>query len=83
LSKAALVGLVGAVVGSLAGLTFGLLTGQTSATPPGELRSVIGGIFPLLFLFSLVLAPLLSVIASWLPAMLLARQDPALVLQSD
>ena len=38
---------------------------------------------PGMLLLALVMAPLLSAVASWIPAMLAAGQDPAVVLQGD
>lgn len=76
LGKAVLVGLIGAAVGYAAGFAVALAWGE----PPGG----AGAVFTLQWLLLAVLvAPLLSVIASWIPALLAARQDPAVVLQGE
>lgn len=78
LGKAILVGVAGAIVGYLAGFALGAtwgdrLSGQSASSLflPGPL------------LLAIVMAPLLSALACWIPALLAARQDPALVLQED
>ncbi|MEI7732526.1 MAG: FtsX-like permease family protein [Verrucomicrobiota bacterium] len=76
IGKAVLSGLVGAVAGAGLGLVAGAYW-QERPTP--ELWSAL--MTPQLFLAALVVAPLLAVMASWLPALLAARQDPAVVLQ--
>ncbi len=74
LLKAIIIGLIGAIVGYLIGLTTG---------------SIMGGQFTLelfninLLLLVLVFAPLLALIAAYLPATLAARQDPADVLREE
>jgi putative ABC transport system permease protein len=72
LSRAVLVGLLGALLGYAAGLLVGALWGETTA----------GGVFePALLLLVVAAAPLLCGLASWVPALLAARQDPAVVLR--
>jgi len=73
LGKAVLVGLAGAAVGYLSGLAIGARWSGLSLS--GELFR------PSLLTATLILAPLLACLASWIPAMLAARQDPAIVLQ--
>ncbi|MCK5137399.1 MAG: FtsX-like permease family protein [Bacteroidales bacterium] len=74
LLKALLIGIFGAVIGYLLGLVIG---------------SVWGGLFSFslfnLYLFLLVLlcAPLLSLLAAYIPAAMAARQDPAEVLREE
>ncbi len=76
LAKALLFGLVGAFLGYGAGLAVGWLWGRA----PGEVSSQV--LFdPALLVAVLVLAPLLACLASWIPALLAAQQDPAVVLR--
>ncbi|WP_152053773.1 ABC transporter permease [Tautonia marina] len=83
LTKAVLVGLGGAILGALLGLVIGLWVGQGTSTTVG-LRELNGtGSFAVVLVFSLLFAPLLSVVASWLPAILVSRRDPATVLHAD
>ena len=77
LGKAAVIGLVGAAAGYLAGACIGLLwssTGVAAGNLPGLLD------FGLLVQL-LIMAPVLSAVASLIPAMVAAQQDPALILR--
>ena len=67
LGKAVLIGLAGGVVGYFTGA---VVAGSTRFSPE-------------LFLLAAGLALLLASLASWIPALLAARQDPALVLQEE
>lgn len=75
LAKAVLIGLIGAVVGYLAGFAVG---GAFANLPAGETPFDWQ---PLIFAF--IAAPNLSCLAGWIPAMMAAQQDPALVLQAE
>lgn len=75
LSKALLIGLLGAVIGYAGGFVIG---GGLSELPGGESAFDWQ---PLLFAF--LAAPCLSCLASWIPAMMAAQHDPALVLQGE
>lgn len=75
LTKALLIGIIGAVVGYSLGYLIG---GGLSELPGGESAFDWQ---PLLFAF--LAAPCLSCLAGWIPAMMAAQQDPALVLQGD
>lgn len=75
LGKALLVGVAGAILGYIAGFLIG--TSDGSGTPVGDLFD------PVWLIATALLAPLLSAAASWIPALLAARQDPALVLQEE
>lgn len=79
LGKAVLLGLAGAVLGYVGGFWVGVSWSDLPATP--ERTSQLFD--PLLVVLAVVVAPLLSGLASWLPAMLAARQDPAIVLQGE
>ena len=76
LAKALLFGLVGAFLGYGAGLAVGWLWGRA---PGGGSSQVLFD--PILLVAVLVLAPLLACLASWIPALLAAQQDPAVVLR--
>jgi ABC-type lipoprotein release transport system permease subunit len=78
LGKALFVGLLGAAIGYTAGFLLGAAYGDSLSS--ASLATLFA---PELLLLAIVIAPLLSALASWLPAMLAARQDPALVLQGD
>jgi len=76
-AKALLFGLCGAALGYFAGLGVGWAWADAPLN---------GEPFPTLFdpgflVLVLVLAPLLAVLASWVPAIMAARQDPAVVLR--
>jgi hypothetical protein len=79
LTKALLIGLLGSVVGTVLGM---LVAGRLAAAPEGDALTV-----PLLSLARLLwivgLTPLLTVLASWVPALLAAAEDPAAILSSD
>lgn len=83
LSKAALIGLLGGITG----VVIGLFTGQAlgSSQPVGttwdELFSS-GGLMAVTAMAP-VSALLLSGLASWIPALLAASQDPAVILQNE
>ncbi|MBN2093053.1 FtsX-like permease family protein [candidate division KSB1 bacterium] len=75
LSKALVLGLAGAFLGFGLGVIFTLLrTGLSDVTSFLDIR---------LFLLALLIAPLLSFIASWIPALLASQQDPALIMREE
>lgn len=88
-SKAFLVGLFGALAGYAAGLMIAygcsLVSGSAAGRAgPADVAITLGALFqPLLFLAVLVLTPLVAILASWLPAMAAAGQDPAVVLREE
>ena len=72
-------------------LTRAILTGLAGALPGGLVGALLGSAWggaadrlhvlsPLLWLTILLAAPLLAALASWLPALWAARQDPAVIL---
>ena len=77
LGKAVLFGIVGTVLGFVAGALAGASLGEM----PAGLASLRDPEAPVHFGLALSLAVALSVFAGWIPALLAARQDPALVLQ--
>ena len=79
LGKAMFIGLAGAALGYAAGLFVGVQWGDLAATANGFKQ--LGD--SRLLVLAVVLAPFLSGLATWIPAILAARQDPALVLQEE
>lgn len=75
LSKALVVGALGACAGYVAGVMTAALWQRTIAW-----RQLFD---PSLLAVVLVLGPVVSVVACWVPAMLAARQDPAAILQEQ
>ncbi|MEO2036745.1 MAG: FtsX-like permease family protein [Planctomycetaceae bacterium] len=83
LIKAAAVGLLGGLAGVAAGLTIGRLLGsaQSGGTSWNELFASVN--LPIMILAAPLSALFLSGLASWLPALFAARQDPAVILQRE
>ena len=79
LGKAVVIGLIGAIVGYAAGFGFGMAMG----TLPAETDAWSQLFAPELLLATLLIAPAIAALASWIPAMLASRQDPAMILQAD
>ena len=79
LGKAAATGLAGAGVGYVAGRVIGLMWREGAGAPPIHLALVD----PRLLAVVLCAAPLLAALASWLPAITAAQQDPAVVLREE
>lgn len=79
--KSVLIGLIGAAMGYAAGLGVSLLTARWAASlrvsDPGMLFS------PVLLGAAIAAAPFLAVLASWVPATLAGRQDPAVILAKE
>jgi len=79
LTKAMLMGLLGALLGYAAGFIAGGLLGDIPLSARGS-----ASLFdPTLLLMVLLGAPLFSGLASWIPAMMAAQQDPAVVLRGE
>jgi hypothetical protein len=75
--KALLIGLVGALIGYFLGYWIGITWGELpKEVDPAQV--LFSGRWLLL---SLLFAPLLASLSSWIPALLAARQDPATILQ--
>ncbi len=74
LGKALVLGIGGAVLGSVVGLLIGMTYTDMAL---GEL------VEPTSLVLVFFAAPLLAIIASWIPAMLAAQQDPAVVLSEE
>jgi putative ABC transport system permease protein len=77
LSRAALIGLAGACLGYAAGLIIGALWREAPGAP--RLGALLPD--PKVALAVLLAAPLVAVLAGWLPAWFAAQQDPAVVLK--
>ena len=79
LAKAILLGIIGAFIGFFAGFAIGVSSGELSV----NMQSAAKLFNPLLFLLVLFTAPLLAALASWIPALIAAGQDPAEVLREE
>ena len=78
LVKALLIGLLGASLGYAGGFVVGAAWREAGAT------AGVSSLFsPALLIPVFLLAPLLSGVAAWAPAMMAARQDPAVVLREE
>jgi hypothetical protein len=76
LSKAALVGIVGALLGYVAGSLFARFRGDAAVESPILFGNMLG-------LVALCAAGLVSALAAWVPALIVLRQDPADVLREE
>jgi ABC-type lipoprotein release transport system permease subunit len=79
LGKAATIGLLGAAFG----LVLGSLIGAAVSELPEGAASAAALPRPLAYVAVALLAPCVTVIASWLPSLIAAQQDPAVVLRTD
>ena len=75
LFKAAVMGLIGAILGILAGLIISPLFGQVDFNEAYLNWQII--------LLAVALAPLISLLASWIPAFIASQQDPAVILSQE
>jgi putative ABC transport system permease protein len=83
LIKAGLIGLIGGVVGTAAGVLVGIQFGGLSTSAETWQQIFGAGAVLTTVILAPILAPAFSAIASWLPAQMAARRDPALVLQAE
>ncbi|MCD6303970.1 MAG: FtsX-like permease family protein [Planctomycetes bacterium] len=81
LAKAVLIGLLGALGGYALGLGVSMFATQHVASLRIEHPAKL--FVPLVLAGVLVAAPIISVLASWAPATLAARQDPAVILSRE
>jgi len=79
LGKAVIIGLGGACLGYMVGRSVSTLWRDAPGAPPIHMAFID----PRLLLLVLVAAPLLAALASWLPAITAAHQDPAEVLREE
>lgn len=77
LGRAIIVGITGAVIGLALGVFAG---GPLAGLGVAEAWALVS---PALLVGSLIGAPLLALAATWIPARVASRQDPAVVLQDD
>ncbi|QDT33068.1 ABC transporter permease [Thalassoglobus polymorphus] len=82
LSKAMLIGLIGGAVGLGLGLWFGGELGGVSMSSPAWREIFENNSLITIVISAPILAIFLTGLASWIPALMAARQDPATVLQS-
>lgn len=83
LIKAGLIGLLGGIAGTAAGVLIGVQFGGLEPSGDTWQRIFETGAVVVTVVLVPLLAPVFSAIASWLPAQLAARRDPALVLQTE
>jgi ABC-type lipoprotein release transport system permease subunit len=83
LSKAIVIGFFGGLLGSVIGFYLGGFIG--AGLEQVSMETVrFATVFELkLFVLAIVLAPLLSAIASWIPSLIAAQQDPARILSKE
>jgi putative ABC transport system permease protein len=83
LSKAVVIGLLGGVLGVAVGMAViaGFGGNETQMVSAGEV--IRSPAVSTIVVVSLVLAPFLAGLASWVPGLIAARQDPAVVLQGE
>jgi len=79
LSKAILMGLFGVILGCLIGFVVGTAWGPAPLTTETFQKPFD----PTLFFLVLVLFPVLSGLAGWIPAVIAAQQDPVIVLRQE
>lgn len=83
LSKAMIIGLTGGALGVLAGFLAGKRVGAVLEQVGAGAATARALFDPMLVILALVLAPFLSVVASWIPAMIASQQDPAEILREE
>ena len=83
LVRALLVGLMGAAIGYAVGFAVAAAWEAGGVALGGKAVGVAALFDPILLAAALVLAPLLSALASLVPAMMAAQQDPATVLREE
>jgi putative ABC transport system permease protein len=83
LIKAGLIGLIGGLVGTVAGVLIGVQFGGLAPSDETWQRIFETGAVLTTVVLAPLLAPAFSAIASWLPALMAARRDPAIILQAE
>ena len=79
LLKALFVGLIGAIIGYLIGFGIAVRLGGQSAN-----GLIVESLFDFrMMVFAILLAPIITIIASWVPAVFASNQDPATVLSME
>ncbi|MCH2212018.1 MAG: ABC transporter permease [Fuerstiella sp.] len=83
LLKSAAIGILGGITGVFVGLMVGRSLGSAESDGSTWNELFASGDLPFLILIAPLSALVLSGLASWIPAFLAARQDPAVVLQQE
>ncbi len=83
ITKAIIIGLLGGVLGYILGLLFGNSLAAPATEGVASMGSDIVWLAPELMGLAGVVAILLSALATWIPALLAARRDPAAVLAQE
>jgi ABC-type lipoprotein release transport system permease subunit len=81
-SRAVLIGVLGAILGCLGGIALGVVLATRFETQLSS-ADAIRLASPLMLCGLAIAAPLLSVAASWVPSLIAAQQDPAVVLSHE
>ena len=79
LAKALLLGIFGALLGYIIGFIIGMSSGEVAL----NLDYVKILFNPFLFVLIMLSAPVLTGFASWIPALIAAQQDPAVILSNE
>ncbi len=83
LGKALVIGLLGGMFGCGIGLAVGIVFATVPWQSSLSQELLSSDTLLITLLLSPIIAPLLAAIASWIPALMAAQQDPAIVLQGD
>jgi putative ABC transport system permease protein len=83
LSKAVVIGVLGGAVGFVVGLLVGRGVGAGLEKLSSDSAAAWTLLGPEQLLLALILAPLLSALASWLPAVIAVEQDAANILKEE
>ncbi|MGD9856882.1 MAG: ABC transporter permease [Planctomycetaceae bacterium] len=83
LSKAVIIGLAGGLLGGIAGLAVLMVVSGEGSGNVSAGEVIRSGSVSTMLLLAMGLAPLLAGLASWVPGVIAARQDPAVVLQGE
>ena len=81
LSKSLLIGLVGALLGCVAGSLGGCRLGVALESNMTNIFARVKVFRPLWLFIALAASPMLSILAGWIPALFAALQDPAEILR--
>jgi len=83
LSKAAVMGAAGGALGAVAGFFVARRLGAALADAPAAAATARATFDPGLAVLTVIAAAIITCLASWIPAMTAAQQDPAVVLQEE
>ena len=79
MAKSLLLGLFGALLGYIAGFAFGVTWGEVTF----NFKNAVMLFNPYSLVLIMITAPVLTCIASWIPAVIAAKQDPAIILRNE